>query len=117
MIVFGIRQKSLAIVVLIKYKISFMEINDKLLKKLSQLSALHLSDQEKSEIKEYLKETLSHFEKIKAINTKNVRPLVSPLEPPLTTRLDQTMEYLDKDDFLEQAPQKLGSLVKVPPTV
>ena len=95
----------------------FMEINDKLLEKLSQLSALHLNDQEKTEIKEYLKETLSHFEKIKEIDTKNVKPLVSPLEPPLITRADQTTDCSDAADLLQQAPQKLGSLVKVPPTV
>jgi len=94
-----------------------MKINDKLLEKLSQLSALHLNDQEKSEIKEYLRETLSHFEKIKAIDTKNVEPLASPLEPPLITRPDQAMECPDKNNLLQQAPQKLGSLVKVPPTV
>lgn len=94
-----------------------MEINDKLLEKLSRLSALYINSEEKPEIKKYLKETLSHFEKIKEINTKNIKPLVSPLNPPLVTREDKTIELSDKEIFLDQAPQRQGSLVKVPPTV
>ena len=94
-----------------------MEINDKLLKKLSQLSALHLSDSEKIEIKEYLKKTLSHFKKIEKIDTKDIPPLVSPLQPPLAVRADQPAAFPDKNRLLQSAPKKQGSLVKVPPTV
>lgn len=94
-----------------------MEINDKLLEKLSQLSALYLKDQEKSEMKNYLKKTLSYFEKIKDIDTKGIDPLVSPFAPPLTVRKDQNKEFPEKDKILQQAPQKQGRLVKVPPTV
>ena len=95
-----------------------MEINDKLLKKLFQLSALHLSNQEKTEIKEYLKKTLSYFEKIKEVGTKDISPLVSPLKPTLLTRADQTtVAFPYKADILRQVPQRQGSLVKVPPTI
>ena len=94
-----------------------MEINDKLLKKLSQLSALYLNEEGKKEVKNYLKETLSHFEAIKKIDTTNVQPLVSPLSPPLVLRKDQGLEFSDRKQMLEQAPEKQGSLIKVPPTV
>ena len=94
-----------------------MEINDKLLKKLSKLSALYLNSQEEAEIKTYLKETLSHFEKIKSIDTKNINPLFSPLNPPLRTRQDKVSEFYNKDQLLDQASQRQGSLVKVPPTL
>ena len=94
-----------------------MEINDKLLKKLFQLSALHLSNQEKTEIKEYLKKTLSYFEKIKEVGTKDINPLVSPLKPTLLTRADQIVAFPYKADILRQVPQRQGSLVKVPPTI
>ena len=94
-----------------------MEINDKLLEKLSQLSALYLSNQEKTEIKGYLKETLSHFKKIKEIDTKGIEPLVSPFKPPLIIREDKVFDFSNKEKILEQAPERQGSLVKVPPTV
>ena len=76
-----------------------------------------LSPEEKTEIKNYLKETLSHFEKIKKIDTQNIKPLVSPLNPPLVTREDKTVELSDKEIFLDQVPERQGSLVKVPPTM
>lgn len=94
-----------------------MDIDNKLLEKLSKLSALSIDKQERSEIKKYLKQTLSHFEKIKQIDTKNVAPLVSPLKPPLITREDKPVEFSDKEKILDQAPQRQGSLVKVPPTL
>lgn len=94
-----------------------MEINDKLLKKLSQLSALHLSQQEQTELKEYLKKTLSYFEKIKKLDTKGIKALVSPLKPPLVMRADKVEEFPHTEELLQQAPQKQGSLVKAPPTV
>lgn len=94
-----------------------MEINKKLLKKLEALSALSLSDKEKKEMEQYLKKTLSHFEKIKAIDTKDTPALVSPFEPPLVTRKDEPKDFEDKEELLKEAPQKQGALVKVPPTV
>ena len=94
-----------------------MKINDKLLEKLSQLSSLCLSTEEKAQIKEYLKETLSHFEKIKKIDTQNIEPLVSPLKPLLTIREDKVKDFSGKEKILEQAPQRQGALVKVPPIV
>ena len=94
-----------------------MEINTKLLKKLSKLSALSLNEEEKLEVKNYLKETLSHFEAIKKIDTKGVKPLVSPLNPPLVSRRDQALEFSDREEIFKQMPERQGSLVKVPPTV
>ncbi len=94
-----------------------MEINDKLLEKLSQLSALYLDAKEKAEMKGYLKETLSHFEKIRQIDTKNTPALVSPFNPPLATREDKVIEFPNKEELLNQAPEKEGSLVKAPQTL
>ncbi len=94
-----------------------MEINDKLLDKLSQLSALCLNESEKAEIKEYLKDTLSHFEKIKEIDTQNVKPLTSPLDPPFIARKDQKADSYEPAELIRQAPQKLGLLIKTPPMV
>ena len=94
-----------------------MEINDQLIAKLAQLSALSLPSEEKDQMKGYLKETLSHFKKIKDIDTKGVKPLISPLEPPLNMRKDEVKDFPDKERLLDQAPQKQGLLVKAPPTV
>ncbi len=94
-----------------------MEINNKLLEKLAQLSALHLSEEEKQDMRQYLQETLSHFEKIRKIDTKNIPPLVSPLKPPLLIRKDQVQNFPEKEKLLAQAHTKQGALVKTPPAV
>lgn len=94
-----------------------MEINNKLMEKLAHLSALSLDSRERNQMKSYLKETLSHFEKIKNIDTANVEPLISPSNPPLILREDKVKNFSDKEKLLDQAPNKQGSLVKVPPSV
>ncbi|MCZ0932623.1 MAG: Asp-tRNA(Asn)/Glu-tRNA(Gln) amidotransferase subunit GatC [Oligoflexia bacterium] len=95
-----------------------MEINHKILEKLSQLSALKInSPQEKQELKDYLTKTLSYFEQIKNIETKNIPPLISPFQPPLRLRADQVINFSDKEKLLEQAPQKQGNLIKTPASV
>ena len=94
-----------------------MEIKDQLLQKLEQLSALRLKEEEKEEIKQHLKETLSHFEKIKAIDTTNVQPLFSPFPFPLKMREDSLKSFPDTEAILKQVPEREGSLVKAPPAV
>ena len=48
-----------------------MEINHKLLEKISRLSALKIdSSEESQELKDYLTKTLSYFEQIREIDTK-----------------------------------------------
>lgn len=91
-----------------------MEINDKLLEKLFQLSALQFQDEEKPAIKKYLKETLSHFKKIEKIDTKNIKPLISPFNPSLSLREDHVLEFKEREKILNQAPQREGSLFKTP---
>ena len=95
-----------------------MEINHKLLEKLAQLSALKInSSKESQELKDYLTKTLSYFEQIKNIDTKNTLPLTSPFQPPLRLRPDQAIDFPDKKKLLDQAPQKQGNLIKAPATV
>ena len=109
-----IRGKNIASSQYIKYKKALMEINDKLLEKLFQLSALQIQDKEKTAIKKYLKETLSYFKKIEKIDTKNIKPLISPFKPPLTMREDQVLDFGEREKILNQAPQREGSLLKTP---
>ena len=94
-----------------------MEIKDSLLEKLSQLSALSLQAEEKAQMKTYLKETLSHFEKIKDIEVEGIEPLISPFDPTLYMRKDEVKDFPDKKSLLDQAPQKKALLVKVPRSV
>ena len=95
-----------------------MEINNKTLEKISLLSALKIdSPEELRELKNYLTKTLSYFEKIREIDTQNIPPLINPLQAPLRLRKDQNIDFTNKEKLLNQAPQKQGSLIKVPATL
>ena len=91
-----------------------MEIDANLVKKLEELSCLKLEAQEKEEMKGYLKKVLSHFEKIKEVDTKGVPALTSPSFKNLKTREDEVKDFEDKDKLLEETPSKEGKLVKAP---
>ena len=91
-----------------------MEINDQVLKKISELSALKIKQEEKEKLKLFLTKTLSYFEKIKSVETKGLPVLVSPLHPPLSLRSDEVLDFPDKERLLDQAPKKQGALVKTP---
>ena len=92
-----------------------MKIHQELLEKLSRLSALKIENpQEKQELIDFLTKALSYFEQIKNIETKNIPPLINPLQTPLRFRSDQALRFPDVDKLLAQAPQKQGNLVKAP---
>ncbi len=94
-----------------------MKIENKLLDNIALLAALHLSEAEKEQLLDYLKKTLSYFQNIKKIDTKNVPPLISPFNPTLKLREDKVIDSPEKQDLLDQAPERQGNLFKVPPVI
>ena len=94
-----------------------MKIENKLLDNIASLAAISLNEKEKEHLLDYLKKTLSYFEKIKTIDTKNVPPLISPLNSTLRLREDKVIDFAEKQALLDQAPEKQGNLFKVPPVV
>ncbi len=94
-----------------------MKIENKLLDNIMLLAAINLNEEEKDQLLQYLKKTLSHFEKIKTIDTENVPPLINPLNSILRLREDKDIDFSEKQDLLEQAPERKGHLFKVPPVV
>lgn len=93
------------------------EIKKELLKKLFQLSGLKTPEKEAelTAVATDLQEILSHFQKIKEVDTKGVKPLVNPLEQKeknLYMREDRPVAV--KEDFLNQASNKEGNLIKTP---
>ena len=94
-----------------------MKIDDSVLENLSKLSRLRFSEEEKAQIKEYLQQTLSHFEKIREIDTQRLKPLISPAPASHLTRADELKEFPPEDKKLlwDQIPKKAGAFVKAPP--
>ena len=91
-----------------------MKLTEETLEKLGKLSALKIKESEKEELKLFLTKVLSYFETIQSIDTKETPALLSPLSPPLKERDDQVVDFPEKKQLLDQAPQKQGALVKTP---
>lgn len=89
------------------------EIKQEELGRLFELSGLKVSNKEV--VTSDLQEILSHFQKIQEIDTKGISSLVSPLEGNLSLRKDSSpVDFSEKEEALEQAPQREGKLIKVP---
>lgn len=84
--------------------------------KVAQLARLKLTEAEIASIQTQLSAVLENFEQIAQVDTKNVRPLVTPTEMNQNLRPD-VAEKFDSEKLLANAPEKSGHLFKVPPVV
>lgn len=96
-------------------------IDEKKIMHIAKLARLKITAHEAAHYGDQLAKVLSHFDQISKIDTTNVEPLVSPLEAdffgPDSFREDIVASYFKAEDMLENAPDKMGNLFKVPPVV
>lgn len=97
------------------------EIKKELLKNLFQLSGLKAPEKETelAAVATDLQEILSHFQKIKEIDTEGVKPLVNPLEQEeknLYMREDKGSDFA-AEELLNQTSNREGKLIKAPRVV
>ncbi|MCB0355961.1 MAG: Asp-tRNA(Asn)/Glu-tRNA(Gln) amidotransferase subunit GatC [Bdellovibrionales bacterium] len=84
------------------------------LKKIAKLSRLDFSAAEEAELSQQLEKILSAFEKIKAIPTTDVEPLVTPVSVAMHLRPDESHSDVNTDEYIALAPEASGRLYKVP---
>jgi aspartyl-tRNA(Asn)/glutamyl-tRNA(Gln) amidotransferase subunit C len=85
--------------------------------KVSTLARLKLTDAEITAISQQLSVVLENFEQIAQVNTKDVRPLLTPTEITMNLRPDVAATGGDSEKYLSNAPEKSGRLFRVPPVV
>lgn len=83
----------------------------------SKLARLKLTEQELADFSQQLSAVLENFEKISQVDTKDVRPLVTPTDMSMALREDEVRARVESDKLLQNAPEKSGRLFKVPPVV
>jgi aspartyl-tRNA(Asn)/glutamyl-tRNA(Gln) amidotransferase subunit C len=86
-------------------------------KKVAQLSQLAITDQEAKLFEEQMTAILQYFNELEAVDTEGVMPLVTPTDMVPVWREDQAKLWPDRDLALDQAPERMGHLFKVPPVV
>lgn len=84
---------------------------------IASLARLELSDTQAQEFSEQLSKALSYFQQISELDTKQVEPLITPVELKGFWREDISESKYTAEQIVENAPDKSGNLFKVPPVV
>lgn len=92
-------------------------VDDKLIGHIADVARLKLSEKEKKQFMEELKEILEAFSKIDQVDTKNVDVSLQPVELKNMLREDKEEECLDRDDALNLTEHKKDGYFKGPRAV
>jgi aspartyl-tRNA(Asn)/glutamyl-tRNA(Gln) amidotransferase subunit C len=92
-----------------------MKLDKKTIKMLTQLSRIHCSEEEEEALLKDLQKILTYVEQLNEIDTSNVPPC-NQVIPGMANRMreDVVGEKLPRERFLENAPQQIGGLIRVP---
>ena len=89
----------------------------KTVEKVADLARLQLTQKEMETYAIQLNQVFKYFEELQAVKTDGVEPLVTPTDMPQNWRADKIEEFSGTSAALEQAPERIGQLYKVPPVV
>lgn len=91
-----------------------IEIDDKLLDKLADLSRLNFEGEARTAIQADLKRMLNFVDKLNEVDTNGVEPLIYMTEESLTLRKDEVREQVSQKEALRNAPSSDSDYFKVP---
>jgi len=94
-----------------------MQIDEKLISSLEDLSCLILSDSEKSRLTEDLQKIFIGISKIKELNTEGVPECSHPLNNVNIFRNDEVKPSLERELVLKNAPVRNEEMFVAPKTV
>lgn len=89
----------------------------KTIEKVADLARLHLSSKEMETYATQLNQVFKYFEELQSVKTDGVEPLVTPTDMAQYWRADGVVEFKEAAAAIEQAPERMGQLYKVPPVV
>ncbi len=92
-------------------------IDLKTVERIAHLARLEVSPAQAQEFSEQLSKILGYFEQISKLDTKDVIPMVTPSEIEAFWRDDEQVIKHESEAMVANAPDKIGSLYKVPPVV
>lgn len=99
------------------YYICCMQVNDALIDKLSKLSMLQFSPEEREAIKTDLEKMIGFVDKLKELDTTGVEPLLHMSNNVDVLRDDVPGRMLSRDEALKNAPKHGDLYFKVPKAI
>lgn len=94
-----------------------MNVDDKLIDRLSNLTKLEFEASEKEAIKKDLTRVLDFVETLNEVDTEGVEPLIYVNPEVNVYRADEVTEELDQKDALKNAPNHDSFYFKVPKVI
>ena len=94
-----------------------MQIDEKLINYLEDLSCLALSDDERQRISCDLKEILGYMERLGELDTEGVPERSHPFDKVNAFREDEARESFERELILKNAPDRDGRMFTAPKTV
>ncbi len=85
--------------------------------KIAKLSRLTVTENQVEIYSKQLSNAMKHFEEISAIDTTGVEPMITPTNVEYWTRVDEAKNPFTTEELMQNAPDRVGSLFKVPPVV
>lgn len=93
-------------------------MNPEEVKRIAALAKLNPEDSQTQKLAEQFAGIFEYFEQIQSVDTEGVEPLVTPTDLEGALAMDEVSEKgVASEELLELAPEKQGSLYKVPPVV
>lgn len=89
----------------------------KTIEHVAHLARLELSQQELDLFTQQISQILKYFDELSKLNTNNFEPMVTPSDIEHFAREDRVQAGLGSENTLLNAPDRAGSLFKVPPVV
>jgi aspartyl-tRNA(Asn)/glutamyl-tRNA(Gln) amidotransferase subunit C len=92
-------------------------ISEEQVARVAHLARLSLSPEETKLLAQQLSSVLKHFEHVSRVNTDGVEPLVTPTDIEEFWREDKAQGWETPEVAVQNAPEAVGNLFKVPPVV
>lgn len=92
-------------------------VNDNLIDNLSHLSRLEFEGEEREKIKKDLEKVIDFCNKLSAVDTTELEPLVYIAEEQNVIREDKVVVSISKEEALKNAPKKDSDYFRVPKVI
>lgn len=92
-------------------------ISEEEVARVAHLARLSLTAAEAATLSAQLSSVLGHFEHVSKVKTDGVEPLVTPTDMRPFLREDRSSNWESAEVAMQNAPEVVGNLFKVPPVV
>lgn len=85
--------------------------------RVAHLARLSVNPEETKQLAAQLSSVLGHFEHVSKVKTEGVEPLITPTDVEPVWRADEAKGWDNAEAAMQNAPEAVGNLFKVPPVV